>query len=220
MFLYAKEDGSPISQHSINVLKHRPKIKKSVDIEYNVSYTVFDYLMQKDYPPCPHFLDHFLTSEVYVFSLPLDHPELSKIKSSDLLHDYCTSFLGYPKCAVEMNFEIGWVGLEKQDDLTIISNIQLNGFYKDVISKKDAIKTYRKMLNFCEKEIQHRPLYVPTADTLRKLTERFSNHPESAIMETPYTSKVLKGYKKTLLQKDIYANKYLKYEEMEFYKKD
>lgn len=220
MFLYAREDGSPVSQHCINILRHKSKQIKKIDIEYNVSYTVFDYEMQKEYPPCPHFLDNFLTSEVYVFSLPLHHPELNKISSSNLLHDYCTSFLGYPKCAVEMNFEIGWVGLERQDDLTIISNIQLNGLYKDVIDKKEAIKIYRKMLSFCENEIAAKTIYIPTAKTLRTLANRFTNHPESSIMETPYTSKVIKGYEKVILEKHIYANKYLKDEEMEFYKKD
>lgn len=218
MFLYANENGSAISQTSINLKEYQSFPVQEIDLEYNVSYTIFDYVPDDKLPPCLHFLDNFLESEVYVFSLPLSHSELNNINSKDLLYNYCTSFIGYPKCAVESDFEIGWIGLERQDDLTILSNLQLNGLYRGAIDKKKVIQVYQKMLGFCEDLLQEE-IYIPTAATLKTLSDRFSNHPEKAIMETPYTSKVLKGYKKTLLEKQIYANKYLNQGELEFYVK-
>lgn len=220
MIFYANKDGSPISQHLINLRQAVAVAQKSVDFDYNVCYTVFDYDTDPSLPPCPHFLDNFLTSEVYVFSVPLDSNEIENIDSGKIMQEYCSEFLGYPKTAVENNFELGWIGIEKQDDIRLISNIQLNGLYKDVINKSKAKKVYKQMIDFVLKEINQRPVYVPTAKTLKTLTYRFSDHPERAIMETPYTSTVLKGFRKTNFTGKIYANKYLAVNELEMYVKE
>ena len=48
----------------------------------------------------------------------------------------------------------------------------------------------------------------PTAETLYTQMKKNPAHPDSAIMETPYTSKVLKGFTK------------IQFMNMEFYKND
>lgn len=220
MFLYANKDCSPISQLAINKRTAKAYKQKQIDLEYNVCHTVFDYDTDSSLPPCPHFLDNFLTSRVYVFSLPLDSKELSNIQSNLVFEEYCNEFIGYPKTAVDNNFEIGWVGIEEQDATFIVSNIQINGLYKDVIENSKAKKIYKTMLNWVLQQETQRPVYVPTAQTLKKLTDRFSNHPQRAIMETPYTSTVLKGFRKTNFTGNLYANKYLHADEVEMYVKD
>jgi|TARA_B110000858_G_scaffold105474_1_gene120645 hypothetical protein len=222
MFLYANSDGSPISQTAINDASDiQITPVESVDLDYNICYTVFDYETDKVLPPCIHFLDNFLTSEVYVFSVPLSSELLQRIENKTaLLESYCNSYIGYPKTAVTGDFELGWVGIEKNEDITMISNIQLNGIYWDFISKKEHVKLYKTMVEFCKNKIDVDEVYIPTAETLRKLNDRFSTHPDRCIMETPYTSTVLKNFKKTTLpiKNKIFANKYLSNEELQFYK--
>lgn len=221
MFLYANADSSPVSQKLINDSKTlNITALKSVDLEYNVCYTVFDYMTDKVLPPCVHFLDNFLTSEVYVFSVPLSSELLKNVNKQAMLSNYCNTYQGYPKTAVEGEFELGWVGIEKNDEITMMSNIQINGIYWSSISKKQHVEFYKTMIEFCKEQLDVDEFFVPTANTLRKLNDRFSDHPDRCIMETPYTSTVLKGFKKTLLpiNKEIYANKYLSNDELEFYR--
>jgi len=224
MQLYADSDKKPISQLEINNgLEIDIEPVKNIDIEYNVCYTVFDYEADPYYPPCVHFLDNFLTSEVYVFSVPLHSEMLQSIQDKNfLLKTYCSSFQGFPKTAVKGDFELGWVGVEKDLDLTIISNIQINGIYWSSITKQEHVKFYKTMVEFCKKQIDVDQIFVPTAKTLKTLSDRFSDHPKRRIMETPYTSKVLSGYKKTLLpnKKFIFANNYLSNCELAFYRID
>jgi len=216
MFYYANCDNSPISQTLLNRFTSRTKLLtnpiKDIDIEYNVCYTVFDYLVDKELPPCIHFLDNFLSSEVYVFSTSLSSNLLSKVDSKSMVEDYITQFTGSPKTAINNDYELGWVGIEKSKDCTIMSNIQINGIYRKSLTRRQEVDFYRTMVNFCRNEIKIRPLYAPTAKTLKSQMNKMSNHPDSAIMESPYTSKILKGFKKTKLQIDG--------SELEFYKSD
>ena len=86
---------------------------------------------------------------------------------------------------------------------------------------KNKSKRYKnKSKRYKKQQETQRPVYVPTAQTLKKLTDRFSNHPQRAIMETPYTSTVLKGFRKTNFTGKLYANKYLHADEVEMYVKD
>lgn len=219
MFFYAANDGSPISQCHINESSKIEITKiKQIDIEYNVCYTIFDYEVGNNLPPCPHFLKNFLTSKVYVFSVPLSSELLKDVNKKAMLNDYCSTYIGYPKTGILGDFELGWIGIEAHEKYKILSNIQINGIYRDSINRKQQIQFYKTMIDFCKKEINSEEIIVPTAKTLRLLTDRFSNHPERAIMETPYSSKVLKGFSKFLLNKKIYASKYLNDNELEFYK--
>lgn len=217
MFLHANVDMTPISQTKINYgFKNSTPVKK-IDIDYNVCYSVFDYEVDNSLPPCLHFLDNFLTSEVYVFSLPLSSNRLSKIPSKSILKDYTSNWIGYPKTSISNNLELGWIGIEKSK---IISNIQISGLYLNTLSRKQATDFYRLMLNFCLKEIKARPLYVPSAKTLKAFSKKFSNHRDMKIMESPYTSKILKGASKCKFTESIYANRYINEDEMEFFRYD
>ena len=212
MFFYGNGDKSPISQSFINRfptrLKRLTNSIKEIDIEYNVCYTVFDYSVDIELPPCVHFLDNFLSSEVYVFSVPLSSNLLSEVNSKSMIEDYTTQFTGSPKTAVNNDYELGWIGTEKTKNYTIMSNIQINGIYRDCLTRRQEIDFYKIMVKFCKTEIENRPIYVPTAKTLYTQMKKMSTHPDSAIMETPYTSKVLKGFTK------------IQFMNMEFYKGD
>lgn len=211
MFFYKNSDKTPISQSAINRFPTRKRLNnpiKEIDIEYNVCHTVFDYSVDSELPPCIHFLDNFLMSEVYVFSVPLSSNLLSKVNSKSMMEDYTTQFTGSPKTVVNNDYELGWIGIEKTKNYTIMSNIQINGIYRDCLTRRQEIDFYKTMIKFCKGEILNMPIYVPTAKTLYTQMKKNLAHPDSAIMETPYTSKVLKGFTK------------IQFMNMEFYKND
>ena len=153
MNFYANTDGSPISQKKINTRQATAIPLKKVNSIYNICDTVFDYEPGNNLPPCPHFLDNFLTSRVFVFSLPFEHNDLACVPGNEILKQYCSEFLGYPKTAIKDNFEIGWVGTEKNYIPQFLSSWEHNFESWAIFPKNYILFKYEEILQNPKKQI-------------------------------------------------------------------
>lgn len=223
MKIYESFDGKYLSQKELldgEIVNFSVKEKSQCSylFDFSVTKTIFDYEVDEKYPPCANFLENFLETKVLVFSLPVDHSLFSQCNLKDLYEQKILKDESTPKNVSDKEFVVGWIGIERNHNLSVISNIQINGTIFKFLSRPITKKLYRNFIKYAEEEIEG-TILIPTHETLRKLISRLRYHPRSSIMETPYTSEVVKGYKKENFIIDGPCRQYLSEKEMIFWTK-
>lgn len=214
---------TPIPQSQINLLNcDKLRINSStinLDLPWldccSITETVFDYVPNSDVPPCVNFLDQPTKDIVLVLSLPVELVHSFGITSQaislayDLKFDH---FNGMPKTFLN-ELELAWIGIEQGKDFIIINNNQINGAFFPFLSRRQVRDIHRFLIKLVEQQFPKTKILIPHHSLLRKFVERMSDHPNRSIKETPYSSQVVKGYTKTILDIQTRANDFVSKEE-------
>jgi len=184
----------------------------------SITQTIFDYMPNTKFPPCVNFLGNPLTDKVYVLSFDLSNslPFLPKNSINLALTNKIKKNNGLPLTPLQQ-IELAWIGVETSNDVTIINNNQISGYFFKYLNKKQITQIHKLLLKLVE--LEYKNIYVPHHSMLKKYVDRMSNHPNRAIKIYPYSGNIMKGYTKVINPFNTLANKFLSKSECIWWKK-